>query len=694
MKRWWKFWETFTWPLMLGALAVATVLYYLASRWLQDNLLPVDPAATVHVLSANLRILPEPYETPLYFLGYLVIPVIAWWLYRFFQGCAPMWRTVWSRMNRPAMLYVGIVVAVLGTAVAARAGLPHIERGTIFVQHYFQTHSVWHLLWLMLAKRLYAIRIILGVTLITFIILLWRWRKANFQWLRTRLNPAWISKIEWLLPILLAVLLFDPMFSYDRGHYNYVLGTVNDMVQGKAFLYETTNQYGVLNIYLVAWLFKFVIPLSYAAFSAVVMLGYFAFFIVLYAVLKYWMNSRMVALLGTAGGMAAYVYLQSGLDRTAYNFPGTTPFRQGWFVVVAAALLFAVRGSRWQHPWWRRDLPLYVAAVATVWNIDAGLAVVAAMLVSLTLWEFQRRELLWKLRLRRIVGVCLRQVLYIGIGYGAIHVINRMVFGTWPNWGLIADAVGVYGIGAGRLPLPAMGMFEFYILAYIVAAMVVLRRVLRRQSVDPLFTFFLGYGVLAFVYYIGTSAWSYLYPVSTPLVIVVTYLVYDVYLRPGVRSGPAEPFAARALVTLLVFVGITFAIKVPIEFGKRNYGNIADRFTAEANAATPELLADAKEIAKKYPVGTRVALAHVDDTQLLMLAKRTNVFSIYDSETVGFDWQYANFAKELQQQRPEYLLVGRNFFVFRPVLLRTIAPSYEVAEVWETLEVYRRKMQP
>ena len=113
MKRAWKFLGNFTWPAMIPALAVATVLYYFVCRWLQDHLLPIDSSAILHVLSANLRILPEPYEILLYFFGYLAIPLIAWWLCRFFRWSAPVQCAVWAKIKRPTVIGIGVPPIVL-----------------------------------------------------------------------------------------------------------------------------------------------------------------------------------------------------------------------------------------------------------------------------------------------------------------------------------------------------------------------------------------------------------------------------------------------------------------------------------------------------------------------------------------------------------------------------------------------------
>ena len=65
---------------VIVSLTAATGVYFFLARWLQDNLLPVDRTAALHKLS-TFEVLPEPWEIPLYFAAYLVIPIIAFALY-------------------------------------------------------------------------------------------------------------------------------------------------------------------------------------------------------------------------------------------------------------------------------------------------------------------------------------------------------------------------------------------------------------------------------------------------------------------------------------------------------------------------------------------------------------------------------------------------------------------------------------
>lgn len=683
----------FRWPTAIFSLAIATVAYYALARWLQDNVLPVDLTATEHALGPAGGITPEPYELPLYLFGYVAIPVLAYPVYWLLERHWLAART-WWRGKSHWIWVAAVILGVIGLGLNWRPFVTDVTTIGAAASNYLGRVGIGHAAWLLLTKRLYAVRLTLGLSALFFLWLHWRGRPADFSWLRARLNPRWLSRLTWLLPVVLAVALFDPTFPYDRGHYNFVLGSINDVLAGKPFLYETTNQYGTLNLYLMLAWFRWVAPMSYAALSAVIMASYFVFFIALYAFVRRWLGSRAVALITTLASLATYVYLQSGGDRTAYHFPGTTPYRHGWYVIIAASLLWLSRANRHQLPWWRRDLPLQLAALGVAWNFDAGAAALAALLISLTIVEGTRGGQLPSNRIARVGGLWGRQFGYLAVVFGAIQLVNFIVYGRWPEWGATLGAVGVYVTGAARVPMPAVGMFAGYVLVYLVALLVVLRRLLWQQYLDPLFTYVVGYAVFVFAYFVGTSAWSYLYPVSVPLVLVATYLFWDNYLRPGIQRGPAEKFAAHVFATLLVFVALVVAIRLPFEFVKRDYRHMAYQFSPAANASSPAILADARHIAREFPPGTRVALAHRDDSELLLFAGRANYFPIYIYELIRSDWQLEELLELVRQQPPERLLIGDDDFLFRARFIEAVASAYERAEQWRTLTVYRRKNQP
>ncbi|MDO8559675.1 MAG: hypothetical protein Q7S23_01385 [bacterium] len=677
---------TFRWPPALAALAATTLGYFAASRFLQDRVLPVDRWAVAHKLS-TFEVLPEPWEMPLFLAGYLAIPLIALVLYYPISSAFTRVRR-WPRPSVRLRLGMLAAVAVLAVALGWRFS-PLISERAAFVAGYLERVGVWHALWLLTTKRLYAVRLALGVSVAVFLFLSWRWRQASFHWLKRHADPRWIARLEpWLL-VLLAVIIFDPSFPYEQRHANHVIGTVNDVLAGKPFLYETTNQYGILNTYALVALFK-IVPLSYQALSLVLSVSYFFFFAFSYALLKRWLHSRLLALLGTATAVGTYFLLQAGPFLSSVHYPGTTPYRQGWYVLVAAAVLFVSR--RPQLPWWRRDLPLQLAAVAAVWNLDSGLAIAAATVVAAA--AIQLSSLSPKVLLRRLLATGLRQAAYLALGFSAVAVGNFWYYGAWPNFSLYRDAMAVYRTGISKLPMPAVGMFEWYVLTYLAAGVLVLRRWAVGRKVDATFLFLLTYGALSVTYYVGNSAWSYLYPISTPLVFVLLYLVSDLYLFAAYTRGPHEPLAARAFVALAAFVALIVAAKLPVLFSTRNYRDITQRLRPQASADTPELLADAERIAAEFLPGSRPPLVHANDGQLLLLSRRTNWFPIYDQLDVVFDWNLQRLTDQVRRERPEYLLIGNEDFPYRPYFMAAIDGQYAPAESWATLQIYRPVRAP
>lgn len=676
---------TMRWPPLVAALGAATLAYFAAARWLQDAVLPVDRSALSHKLS-TFEILPEPYELPLYLVAYVIVPLAAVWLYpiadRIAGANARLQQRHWRRL-----VVGGCVVGALSVGLAAWWRWPQVVAATRFFVEYLERRGLAHALWLLVTKRLYAVRLALAVSLGVLVALAWRWRNGNLAWWRAVLNPRWLMPLEPWLPLGLALLLFDPSFPYQEGHYNYVTATINDVFSGRPFLYETGNQYGVLNLYVTLALFFF-LPFSYASFSLVLALAYWAFFLGVYSFLRRWLASRMLAVLGTMVAVVTSFFIQGGPFLSPYSYPGTTPYRHGWFVVVAAGVLWWSRRVKAAWPWWRRDLPLQLAGIGALWNLDAGAAALLAVVATVVVHEVTQQPQSVSVRVQRCVGVVTRQIGYVAAVAGVITLANRLVYGSWPNWGVIFDAMGVYSTGLAKLPLPAIGIFEIFVLVYLVAAVAIARRVVQRRPLDWAFVFLTGYGILSLTYYVGNSAWNYLYPVTVPLVLVILY-GFSLVLRRAPLLLRAERWAAAAWIALLVLVGALAALKLPVELSKRNYRGVIARLQPAATA--PELAADAARLAAEFPPGTRPPLAHDHDGQLLLLSRRANFFPIHDRLEVVFDGDLARLVAQLERERPERVLVGDVDFPYRSYLLAAMAPWYQPAERWQTLTVYRRK---
>ncbi|MBI2624670.1 hypothetical protein HYW67_04290, partial [Candidatus Parcubacteria bacterium] len=128
----------------------ATVFYYVVSRFVQDWLsVRAGPSDLVREAFPGFSVRPEPYEIPLYFLGYLVIPFMAWGLYVLWQRLAPRFAPY-----RRTFFFGGLALLFVAAAVFA------LERfAALDVGGYVSRQGIGQMLWLLFTKRLFIARL-------------------------------------------------------------------------------------------------------------------------------------------------------------------------------------------------------------------------------------------------------------------------------------------------------------------------------------------------------------------------------------------------------------------------------------------------------------------------------------------------------------------------------------------------------
>ncbi len=659
--------ETLNKKLYFVCLAAATVVYFLSSRLVQDRLLVV-PAPEVF---PGFSVRPEPYEIPLYFVGYFVIPFVAWGLHVLWQRLAP-------RLAPYRRTFFFGVLAILIAAAAVFA----IERFAAFdIGGYVARRGIGQMLWLLLTKRLFIARLALLTALVAFVGFRLCWRQPTFGWLTRPGIETFCRKLRPWVPLILAVIVIDPNFSYD-GHYNFVLGTVNDMLHGKALLYETTNQYGLLNIYTTAFLFRYVFPIDYSYLSLILAISYILFYTALHAFIRRWLRSEVFAVIGTAAIVAVSYFLHVDPFRSAMFYPGLTPFRYGFVAVVLLVLLwYAERPSGL-----RRELVLGLAAVALFWNFDTGAAVLIA-----TIAFFAYRELVLdeprRVRLRRLALVATRLGIYVAALFAVVNVLNAFRYGAWPNWGLVMQAIGLFNSGFAKIPLPAVGIFELFVFVYVAVGLWILWRLKVERPLAPIVVFVLMYGIFSFVYYVGTSAWGYLPAVSVPLILLILF-AFHAFVQRG-SSMHVWPVAAHAFAAGLMFVGFLLVVKIPTEFwGRRDYRHAWQYLTA----LRPEdrlLAADARRIVREFPHDYRIPLFHLNDAKLLILAGRVNAFPMYDQLNVVTRSDLAALIAQVRREQPPYVFVGRQRDERIDEFIENLVSRYAKVDSWRTVDIYQ-----
>ncbi len=669
------------WGLLLAS---ATALYYAASRLVQDFAYRGyrRPPTLFASFGADFW-LPEPLEVPLYVAGYLVIPALA------LAGYAAYRRGWLRRLAVPLLL-----VAALAVVIAGGWLLGWLPQGLSTAAAYAAEHGVAKGVWLLLTKRLFAMRLLFVLVGVFFCTQLYARRPRALPLLAADRWRGW-RVAEPLFLIAVVAFLFHPNFPFEPHHYAYYLGPANDLLHGRALLYETSHLYGLLNEYVLAGLFALGLPLTYASLSAVLFAAFAGFILGWYALLRRWLGSPALATFGVLATIAWLFLFQTSPTRSAYFFPAMTPYRFWLFLPVVWMLISQARQPRR----WRRWAIILTSSLAIFWNLENGIFTAVAAWVCLVYMEYG----VWSREhgVRRIVGSAVRLAAYFAMSVLAIgaliSAINFVFVGRWPDWGAYLREVLPFGAGIGMTPLPLVGLFEVFIVAYAATFAWAARRMMRHERVDVGVLFFALFGAASLLYYIGESTWQNLYLVTAPLIALLLWVTRHVLQRPPAdytltRLATAGMNAAIALVAGMLL------LKVPVELGARDYTALAQSFRRPviSNAA---LAADAAVLARDYGPLPRLAVFHRADVPLLLTLGKANALDVYYIFNLYYTQQVDELLAQIQREQPPVLVVGTvgpvpaqgldlddQVRYFRAHL----SPDYRITQQLQTLDVFQR----
>lgn len=664
-----------------ASLMAATAGYFTFTRLLQDWLYrntqrPADLFASYGEKFVN----PEPLEIPLYFLAYLVIPLLALAVQSAARRSAPLLK------SRPRQRWVaaGGVAIVLGVALVV---VPW-ERAVAFSQQvfaYLQTRGVGRALWLVFNKRLFAAAVVTAGTGITFLI---AWLVQRRRPLPLTPPPALergLARWGFLVVPVLALLVFHPNFPVEPHHASYFMGPVNDQLHGKPLFYATSSLYGIVSHYFLLAVFGLgILPFTYPALIALMMAAFFSFLAGLYVVLRHWLRSPTYAAAATLAVYSILYLFNTSPTRSVYNFPAMTPWR---FLLVIPVFALLVRFARTGKSI-ARHVAVALASLAVFWNLETGLAISAATFFALLAGGTGKN-------IARAAKLMAQFCLWGGVFFSLINGVNFLVYGKLPLWVAYFKEIGEFARGVAMTPLPAIGLFLVLVLASLA---VILTQIFRAPGapLDLPLLFFALYGAFGMLHYVGESTWQNLFIAVWPFAVLAA-AVADRQASP--KSGTAHPLAVSAIWAAGFFFSAFMLVKLPVEFAHRDYRTIAASF-GNPRPLDAMLIRDA-EILRRDFRAVRIPLLHINDTRLLHFAGKTNWFAIYYSFPLYSKPQVAQLAEEVTRLRPPYVLVGNgrdamdefqrvranelNEF-FRPRL-----PSeYVLAEQLETLDVYRR----
>ncbi|MBI3305382.1 hypothetical protein HYZ80_03630 [Candidatus Parcubacteria bacterium] len=582
----------------------AVLIYFFASNVFQSRL----TITNFDMLDAypGYPILPEPYEIPLYLLSFIAVPLLTLVFYR-----------LWSY---PAIRFaVGLLVGAGAVALLVKIAQMHWPSvATAF--DYLATRRTSHVLWLVTTKRLYAVRLAMATSVAALIF--FYWKPLQFRWLTSRENPR-LKTLLFLLLVMLGVVVFDPNFTSQEGFTNFVLSPAHEMLNGKPLLYDTTSVYGVLSVYLTAFLIKFFLPLSYKSMSLIIMVAYFGFYFLLYKALKIWTQSSVFSLLGTWLAVVVGYFLLVSPYIAATSYIGQTAYRQGFYLII---FYFLVRW--WQtHSRATRELIFLFSALGLFWNIDTGVYIAIATFASLAYVLLTERSTRSARspdstfqKFKKVFSLGVHQFLYIFGVFAVISLVNYLMYHSWPNWLLEIADISTFNTGYGKILMPQFGIFEIYLFVYLGFLAWIVWKFVRKEVVPLPVVFLTTYGIFSFIYYVGNSAWSYLNFISIPMLMLLLYFFYQ-FFREQSDFLPRRLMAA-GLGALLFFASIVTMVKIPVVFANRNYADIS---LTSIDAADEPLYQDAIYLRGHFP-DTRLAVLHETDGKLLVMADKINYF--------------------------------------------------------------------
>ena len=387
------------------------LVYFFVSHGFQKFVQPGIINPDIQDAYPNLPHLPEPYEVPIYLASFVVVPALALLFYY-------LWKFRVVRM----VTVTGLISAGLtaGYTVAGTVFAHHIF-SLSFITGYLSRQSLPHLVWLLATKRLYILRMAFGAGLVVLILnLIQPW---PVSWLADWARSDKFKRFTPYLLIGLAVLLFHPNFPSQDGFTNFMLSPASEILHGKGLLYDSMTQYGLLPVYLLALLMKFILPLSFKSLALVMMIFYLIFYFLLYKLLKIWTNSRLFALFGTWLAVIAGFFLLTDPYITAYTYPGQSAFRQGFWIFTAALL---TRLSQ-QPKRFKKDAIMAMVAISLFWNFDTGVYTTVAAFAALAIYDLNFERNLSD-NFKRIMFTGFRQLAYIALSFGIISLTNFLIF--------------------------------------------------------------------------------------------------------------------------------------------------------------------------------------------------------------------------------------------------------------------------
>lgn len=294
-----------------------------------------------------------------------------------------------------------------------------------------------------------ANEVVVAGVLVLAPVVLWGIRAAG----RRRMSAPVSAAID--LAVLLALLLLVPALDLHaraggapgltglavEEHMNYYLGPVNDVLHGRMVLVDTSSQYGVLPIYLLA-LWGKLAPLGYGAVGLLNGILFSLYFGCIYLILRLGRAPQILAASVLAVALVSSLFIVNGVDVS--DLPQGGPLRHYLPLAIVCAWTAAARWPRLAPA--AGAIAIAIVACSSIWSLEL-FAYSLFTLAALELFGARVLESPAESLSRRLTRRALVLAAAVGLAQLGYAVAVLLAAGELPDWRLYLAYFGTYSFG-------------------------------------------------------------------------------------------------------------------------------------------------------------------------------------------------------------------------------------------------------
>jgi len=468
-------------------------------------------------------------------------------------------------------------------------------------------------------------------------------------------------------------------------NYNPVIGPINDVLGGKSLLVNINSQYGLLYIYTLAFLFRF-IPLTYSNFFWLCFVVAIAGYYLLYIVMRKWLG--WIAILGIALIIGFHYF---GAVGNILLLCQQTFLRFGWWIILLLFIVFEDKIRIKQRI--KFFIEILIVTTAIYWAFDSGLYVLGGYLGFVSV-RIMIKKCSWMAQFKEFTFSFLNIVIAVTIYFIAISLFTYFRAGVSPDWSRFNSTAAQFAGGIGLIPMPAfhpylvvLGLYSGVLLYIFYRLFFIKNKLLDEKKRDlcliSLTTF---YGMSQFIYYTGRSTSRSLLIVCLPFIIIFCWVLAkckNYYKKHGLTFSQKRykllfwELCAFLLITSSFLTTITTA-NIYSAYGKRDR-LIPLGFDDIANEPTHRQSID---YINKYLEGRegkerKIAILSTWDGFFLTKTKSVNVIDSNNLDYFVRISQLDDLGRQLRREHPDIILVDHmSYFEMVPYIVNYVKDKY------------------